>query len=255
MARYAEFSYVQARVQARHGEQPSAAEWNRLTAIASLSPFLQAARKGPLRRWIFELAPESGVHEMELTLRRHFRAHVLEVAGWMPPAWRPAVRWTRHVPDLPALAHLLAGNPAPQWVRADPELKGLASDGIDERRSALQGTDKYPLLAGAAETPLVAAWYRHWRRLWPASRATYIRHLEETARVIGHGRARLADERVHRSEPPLEALEQRLTRLFRRHTHQPATPFLHLALTALLLERLRGALATRMLFPPPAEAA
>ena len=253
MKGYTRYSYVQARLQSRHGERPTAQEWKRLTAITSLSHFLQAARKGPLRRWLFETGPQSHVHEMELSLRRHFRGHIREVAGWMPSPWRPAVVWTRHLPDLPALAHLLQGDPAPRWIHDDPALKAIAGVEFDQRRRELAVTEKAPLLAGVRdEKPpaLARAWYRHWRRLWPEVDRATAEHLRETAETVARARALLASARIDRSGPVLEALEAKLVRLFRRHTHEPATAFIHLALTGLLLERVRGALAVRILFPP-----
>lgn len=257
MKRYTEFSYMQARLQARHGERPTEPEWKRLTAIASLSHFLQAARKGPLRRWLLELGPNSDIHDMELTLHRHFRDHVLEVARWMPPEWRPAVRWSRHLPDLPALAHLLRGNPAPHWSADDPELKPLSGGSLQERQRELESSDKASLRNGTEEerpAALIRAWYRHWRRLWPDVTSSTATHLHQIAHTVGHARASLVSAETGRSGPTLEALEQHLTRLFRRYNHEPAAAFAHLALTALLLERLRGALAVRILFPPPSDA-
>jgi len=251
VGRYTEFAYVQARVQARHGERPTGPEWSQLTSIGSLSHFLQAARKGPLRRWIFELGPHSGIDEMELTLRRHFRYHVLELARWMPPAWRPAVRWVRHVPDLPALAHLLAGNPAPHWVQDDPELRILDQDVVGRRRQSLEGTERAPLLAATdGPSTIAGAWYRHWHSLWPESHGRSASHLREVADTVIRARTLLRSDRIRQSRPHLETLEERLNRLFRRYSHEPAAVFAHLALTALLMERLRGALAVRMLFPP-----
>jgi hypothetical protein len=41
-----------------------------------------------------------------------------------------------------------------------------------------------------------------------------------------------------------------LTRLFRRHAQSPVAIFCHLGLTALDVERMRGGLTSRSLFPP-----
>jgi hypothetical protein len=255
--RYGEFSYTQARLQARHGERPTEAEWKQLLAIASLSQFLQTARKGPLRRWLLELGMHSGIHDMELTLHRHFRSHIVEVARWMPSEWRPAVTWCRHLPELPAIAHLLRGMPAPHWSSDDSDLKPISGGTLQERQTELERSDKAPLAEAADEEhpeALPAAWYRHWRGLWPAPPPSTAAHLHELARTVARARTSLGSADTDRSGPTLERLEQRLTRQFRRHSHEPTAAFAHLALTALLLERLRGALAVRILFPPPAGA-
>lgn len=252
MKRHSRFSYVQARLQARHGERPSEAEWKQLASIASAARFLQTARKGPLRRWLLELGPDCGIHEMEQTLRRHWRDHVLEVAGWAPADWRPAITWSRHLPDLPTLWHLLRGHPAPRWVGNDPELKSLTATSPGQRRRVLAGSERAPLLEGTGEerpTVIVGAWYRHWRTLWPETDSLTAKHLREIAQAVARGRTPHFEQTG--GPPAMEELEKQLTRLFRRFAHEPAAVFAHLALTALLLERLRGALAVRILFPPP----
>jgi hypothetical protein len=53
---------------------------------------------------------------------------------------------------------------------------------------------------------------------------------------------------VERSQQACQRLSEELAYEFRRHTHQPAAAFMHLALVALDLERLRAALVRRALF-------
>lgn len=249
---------MQARLQARHGEQPDEAEWKRLVAIASLPQFLQTARKGPLRPWLLELRPDCGIHEMERVLRRHFRDHVLEVAGWMPAAWGPAVLWTGHLPDLPVLSHLIRGNPPPHWLGDDPELRTLAVASREERWRELGRSGPSALLEQAEDerpVALVEAWYRQWRRLWPETASSTADHLRKLAAVVARERLFLGSDKADRSSPALRALDDRLRLLFRRYAHEPAAAFAHLALTELLVERLRGALAVRIIFPPPPQEA
>jgi hypothetical protein len=71
---------------------------------------------------------------------------------------------------------------------------------------------------------LLEKWSSRWRSLWP--------------------RASADERRSLRSQ-----LEARLIKLFRSERERPAPVFCHLALTALELERLRGALLRRSLFP------
>jgi len=44
--------YGLARLQARIGDLPTAAEWTSLRSAVGLGPFLDAARRGPLRVWL-----------------------------------------------------------------------------------------------------------------------------------------------------------------------------------------------------------
>ncbi len=58
---------------------------------------------------------------------------------------------------------------------------------------------------------------------------------------------------AERSEEVCKRLAEKLVYEFRRHTHQPVAAFLHLALVALDLERLRSALVRRTLFAEPGQ--
>jgi hypothetical protein len=86
----------------------------------------------------------------------------------------------------------------------------------------------------------IAAWRREWWRRAPRA----ARH-NETLRTLGR---LLAQHRAVRVEPR-RALCLRLEALYRRATLDPAAAFVFLALSALDLERLRGELVVRALFP------
>ena len=113
MALTAKFAYLQTRLQARHGIRNDAVAWRRLQGSVDFANYLQLAQQTALRPWVMSLHPAQDSGEIEQTLRRQFRDHIEEVAGWAPAPWRPAIRWARRLPDLPALRHLLAGKPAP----------------------------------------------------------------------------------------------------------------------------------------------
>ncbi len=89
-----------------------------------------------------------------------------------------------------------------------------------------------------------------WRAEWPRTSRTETAALDELFAVLDAHRERM------RAATPAEdgfrlcdQLATELSRLFRRRTQQPVTPLSHLALTALDLERLRGAVLRRALFP------
>ena len=62
---------------------------------------------------------------MERMLRTAWRDYVAEIAGWVVPAWKPAVEWIVHFPDLPVIDVVLKGN-APGWTGSDPVFGALA---------------------------------------------------------------------------------------------------------------------------------
>jgi hypothetical protein len=248
MSTTSKFAYLQARLQARHGERNDEAAWRRLQGATDFANYLQLAQQSALRPWVMSLHAGQDSSEIEQMLRRQFREHVDEVALWVPAAWRPAVRWVRRLPDLPALRHLLAGEPAPAWLRDDPGLRAFASEHIAIRQDAMLQSDCLVLAqAWQSGTPLWQAWLRHWQDLWPAD--TRERRGME---VLG----RLLREELHEHQhgtpgqwqDRLETLRAHLVSAFRRYSFLPATAFLHLALTSLELSRLRGDLLVRKLF-------
>jgi hypothetical protein len=86
--------YAQARIQARHGARPAEGAWAPLHAAVTLASLLEAARAGALKPWVAGLDAAAGALPLEHRLREALRAHIEEVATWMPSAWQPAVRWT-----------------------------------------------------------------------------------------------------------------------------------------------------------------
>ena len=136
MASTARFAYLQVRLQARHGTRIDESAWRRLQGSADFANYLRLAQQTALRPWVMSLHPGQDSSEIEQTLRRQFRNHIEEVAGWAPTAWRPAIRWAGRLTDLPALRHLLAGEPAPSWLRDDPKLRAFVSEHIVNRLDA-----------------------------------------------------------------------------------------------------------------------
>ena len=109
----ARFAYAQARLQARHGQLPSAADWQRLAGTGDLGNFLHAAQHTPLHRWTEGLEAGQSCHAIERLLRQRLRSYIDEVGDWQPQAWRPSFRWLEYLPDLPALQHILGNTATP----------------------------------------------------------------------------------------------------------------------------------------------
>jgi len=241
--------YVQARLQARHGERLSEADWRMLEAARSLDHFLERARGTPLRRFTERLNAGVTSHAIERLLRMSWRTYVAEVAGWLDRDWQPAVLWAAHVADLPAINALLRGE-APAWAKQDSALAAFAEGNPLQRSAALENSPLAPLLpAPGRGTSLAHRWAAHWQLLWPRSGRAETHGLHNLIAVVAAHAVQLALAAPPGTSPPhrLE-VAKRLTRLFRQNGASPAAVFSHLALAALDLERLRGNLVRRRLF-------
>ncbi len=250
MDRHAEFGYAQTRLQAHHATRPDESAWRRIDSIGELATFLQEARAGSLRPWVLSLSADVDAHMLEYTLRQQLRAYIDAVAHWQPVRWRAAVRWVRVLPDLPLLQHLLTGGPSPDWLRHDPEFGPALREDGSIRWEVLRAIGHAPLLtAWQHGTPLAQAWIEHWHALWPDTEVPLRAALDTVAALIADYVRTLAVGDTVQGVAAREALALRLHRLFRRHTHQPAAGFRHLGLVALDVQRLRGAVLRRKLFP------
>ena len=242
--------YAHARLSARYGERPDEIAWRRIEHVRALPALLDAVRASALRIWMAGIGAHTTPHEIERVLRGHWRELVGEVTAWMPEAWQSAVRWCAVLVDLPLLQHLARGGEVPPWMREDPVYGELA-----ERESA--GFGAVP--ADKALAPLSAAWtdpdrigelwLAEWRRRIPESQRTGNAAIDELARVIGAHFAASRDRTLHDGWPLRRALQARLSLLFRRAVIDPSAAFIFLALAALDLERLRGEILRRVVFP------
>jgi hypothetical protein len=247
--------FAQARLQSRHGESATEATWQRLEVARELSALLDAARHSPLQRWLPGITLHSSGHEIEGLLRRQWRATVAEVAGWMPAPWQPSLHWCALLPDLPVLQHLLQGGEPAAWMADEPAWRALCSSPAAERAAALVG-GPLAALAVAGPGPLLPAWQAEWQRRLPHPLGGPDDPLRQLTRALQAHAAACAAAPPGPGNLLRTALRSRLLQLWRRATLTPAAAFVHLGLCALDLERLRGELLTRRLFPPqPATAA
>jgi hypothetical protein len=243
----ADWSYVQARLQARFGDRLGEGDWHLLEAVQSLERFLERARSTSLRRFTERLTADMASHAIERILRQEWLRYVEEVAGWTRPAWRPAVRWVVHVPDLPVLDRMAHADP-PDWAHDDPIFAAVAGGHHPLASAAAKPSElDLPSPAGAPDAGVAATWLAHWRALWPGGAEQP--WPGELADIAKSQTERLARAGAHEtSEPYRRELERVLTRLFRRQAGTPIAMFCHLGLLALDLERLRGDLVRRRLF-------
>jgi hypothetical protein len=251
-----------ARVLARHGERLTSADWRRIEATRDWAPALEVARATALRPWLDGITVDSGVAQIEGTLRRHWRRGVAEAAEWMPAPWQAAVRWCAWLPDLPLLQHLARGGEPPRWMQEDDAWRALAA-APPASRAAVLAAGPAGALAAAWASPHDAgrAWLLEWRKRLPAkvraaSPAT-VRATPDSASASLHALVRLLRDHAKvfgvaaasQGWPLRGALRVQLVQLLRRSALQPAMAFIHLALCALDLERLRAELLRRVVFP------
>jgi hypothetical protein len=238
-----EFAY--ARLSARFAERADEAVWRRIEVVRDAGAVLDIVRGSTLAPWVAGVGPDGGARALEAAARRHWRALVDEVAGWMPPPWQGAVRWCAALADLPALAQLSAGHAPAAWLRNDPGLRDLVvpgQGGGDAARAALVRES-----AGDAHR-MLALWQDRWRALLPEPLPAHpllqrlVQMLEEHVQRFAH--AHPAD-----AWPLRRGLAGRVMLVYRRAGVDPAQAFAYLTLTALDGERLRAELVPRALLP------
>ena len=221
------FAYTQARIQARFANLSGEAVWQHLEATRGLSGFLEEARHTPLEHWVSGFSLVSDHHHIEQSLQRQLSGLILEAGRWSPPPWQQAVVWTVWLPLLPAL-------------QQREEAAETAAFNLDSPPQELSTNESIPINS---------RWLRRWRELWPSPDSRQGQGMEDLVELVsGH----LSDFPRLPADTGWEArkrLAGGLRRLFRRHALQPAALFAGLALCALELERLRGALVIRAAFP------
>lgn len=223
-----------------------------MESATDLGSYLQYARTTALSPWVQHLPPQADVHQIERSLRQSWRSYTREVAGWASGEWRPAVQWTAYLADLPHISHLARGGSVRPWMLEDPVLAPLAMEDFQRRREALAAS-AYAAMAAAmsvGRSP-VEAWLDSWEEIWPAADA--VPALQALRLLLGgHIQGILQETESQPIGPGLRRqFAERLTAVFRRESGRIGAVFAHLALMLLDLERLRGGLVLRALFPDP----
>jgi hypothetical protein len=239
-----DLDYAQARLCARFGERPDELAWRSIEPIRGLPALLDAARGLPFRRWIEAITASATPHEIEAALVSRRRALVAEVAQWMPSAWQRAVEWAGIVADLPVLEHISRGGEVLPWMRDDLLYGDLCADSV---RRPVAGPFLALAVGWGRPDGLFPAWRVEWMRRIPSAAANS-NLFGELARLLASQRA-LPGPVSEDTAARRGSLPARLALLFRRATGDPAAAFIFLALSALDLERLRGELLRRAVFP------
>lgn len=247
-----EFSYAQARVQARLATLPSEPEWERLSGARGLGSYLEEARIGPLGPWLKAFSALSGPHDLERGIRTLAWEQAREAAAWMPRGWRPAVEWVAWLPYLAAFEELARNRRLPPWARQDPRLRGLLEDAEpaplpDPDRAGLR-----TLISAGDPSQVAFRWIQEWQGRWPRARRATTRPLEVFGRELRGHVAAFRQAGPDAAWGLRRQLRDRLRLRLHQRLLQPLTVFLYLALVLLELERLRGELVGRSLFAPGA---
>lgn len=245
--------FAWARLCARHGQRVIETSWRRIEHARALAPTLALARASALRPWLVGITAESAPAQMEATLRGHWRAHVAEIEGWLPLPWQAAVAWCALLPALPALQHVARGGAAPAWL-ADEFGVGVGV-GLNAELNTTKGIASNHDAAGSELLRLVkpapcagAAWVERWRELLPAPERAQSGLLAQLVLTLQAHGAAFSAAPASQGWPQRADLRARLMRLYRNATLAPAAIFIHLALTALDVERLRAELLRRAWF-------
>jgi len=245
MRRCGDLEYACARIGARFGERPNEAAWRAIAVVRGFAPFLDAARTPAFRRWIRGIAPDATPHAIESALSGHWRALIDEVLAWMPERWGAAIAWAGVLVNLPSAQHLARGGAPLSWMPDEPALRELDRNA----GSPAPGSALAPL-APAWSNPerLLRAWTDEWSCRVPRPREAPS-PLAECGRLLAAHREALVASPIADGALARRTLVARLSSLYRRATLDPAAAFIFLALSALDMERLRGELLRRTVFP------
>jgi len=247
-----DFVYAQARLQARHGRLPDATAWQALESSRTAGHYLALARAGPLAPWVDALDDAHDVPKVERHFRARWRAHVNEVAAWLPAPWQASVRWFGTLDELPRVEALRRAGHAEPWRALDELQRGevAAKPAPQPSPQAAGRPDQHSPAAlralhvdGGAGT-VAMRWRAEWARRLPHGAGSDDAGLRRPAELLLPRLLDPAGQRGADTAPAWHALQ----RLFRRHAATPVAVFAHLAIVALVLERLRGGLVVRMLF-------
>jgi len=232
--------YAQARVQARFGDLPETRDFRLLDASRDAAHFQDALRTRKFARYVPGLGPAVDSDGLEARLRSRWRGLCAEVAHWYEPQWQDAFRAFSAYPDLATLEYLRAGGAVTAWMRSDPLLAPVAREPSAVRPAVVASTYGAAIGRGFADgRPLGRDWLRAWRATWPRVERTPEQRLLQIAREIS----------IPDVVSAATDVRSRLERLFRRGSLTVVAGFVYLAIVALVIGRIRGGHAARLLPP------
>lgn len=234
----ARFAYMQARIQARHGDRLTHEQWRQLDACRDLGRYLQRARASDLGKWVRHFAAHDDPLRWERSLRADWTANLMAVTGWVPEAWHAGLHFLRSLPALPVIAHLLRSERPLPWMLDDPFFADFDVSDAASFRASLAASDWAAIAAyWDAEHP-VEAWFTAWRGRWPDDDQTTNAELERASRRLTAAWQRpdvgYADWR--------DNLERQFTALLRRRPRTIQALIGHIGLVSLDMIHLRSGL-------------
>jgi hypothetical protein len=268
--------YAYARVAARVAQRPDERLWLQLRSARTVPAMLEAVRASAAASTVSGIPLTGDAEIIEHAFRQQLRTRIDEVASWSPDAWQSAVHYTRHLVDLPAIAHLLSDESPPRWIAADPVLSTYVHASRTDRRAALLAGPLAPIAlsiedetqARTATEPLaralrrvragppihraIAAWEREWRTRWPRVAGDLASALDDVSHAVRRHVLAFTALIPDDTAAARQSLAARLIALLHRTAAQPAALFAYLALFALDIERLRGEFVVRARLDTPA---
>jgi hypothetical protein len=240
-----DFVYVQARLLARHGMRAGDADWRRIDATLDVTQLLHAVRATGLRHWVERIGHDSSCHFIEQQLRVEWRRCVHDVARWLPREWQSSVQWLAVLVDVPAVAHWAHGEPMPAGLHADPRYEILFAPDSSVPATRADGVRQL-VTRLRPERFVLDAWSSEWWRRVPPCSAETLESLGNLRNLVIAHRAAMLAASAGSGWKLREALARKASHLIRLHAESPVALCAHLLLTALDLERLRGALVQRV---------
>lgn len=234
----AKFAYMQARIQARHGDRLTREQWQQLDACRDAGRYLQLVRASNLGHWVRHFAAHEVPAQWERSLRADWNGNLLALADWVPERWRDAMLWLQSLPLLPAINHLLQGERPPRWMIDDPLFSEFDLSGPDAFRESLQESAWSALLETWDRARPVESWVSAWRTSWPRADSSTVAELEQVC----------DDLAATWHEPDADfaqwhdVLETRFTRLLRRRPRTILAMIGHVGLVSLDMLHLRAGL-------------
>ena len=252
--------YGYARLSARLSARPDERVWRLLRSARSLRAAVDVLRSSVAASYVAGATIGGAIGDVETALRQHLRVRIRETASWAPPQWRPALRFTEVLLDLPAVQHLLSEPALPDWLRDDARLSQYAAPDPASRRGRLAAGPLAPFAAAAEALlhepqarrgprrdrhslhPLLELWCDRWQSLWPRCSGEERDALQRLLHTVRSHLEAFAALPVESAAGARERLAERARRQLHDAAAQPAALFAYLLLVALDVERLRGEL-------------
>lgn len=234
----AKFAYMQARIQARHGDRLTPEQWRQLDACRDAGRYLQLARASNLGHWVRHFAAHEDPAQWERSLRADWNQNLLALAEWVPERWRPAMLWLQSLPWLPAINHLLSGERSTRWMTDDPLFADFDLSSDAAFRESLDQSAWAPLVANWDQARPVESWVSAWRTSWPGSNKSTVMLLEQACDDIA-ATWRAPDTYFGEWH---DALEKQFIRMLRRRPRTILAMIGHLGIVSLDMTHLRAGL-------------